>query len=255
MSTDKKLPEYHQSSIAMFLKCPRQYMYRYLQNIVMPPKAALTLGKAFDHGVNANLIQKVESKKDAPLELLVDTFSDSFDKESANTIWEDEKPGDQKDLGVKMLGVYYKEAAPKIQPVTVQDAFRIETDLGYALGGTLDLTDDKKIIRDTKTSAKSYQEDAVSDSIQATMYDFAHEVKTGEKASGFAFDVVTKTKVPKYQEIVGQVSNLQRERMFESINIMHNQINRGEFQYAPEGQWFCSKGWCGYWDLCKGRKS
>lgn len=249
-----KMPEYHQSSIAMFLKCPRQYMYRYMMNMVMPPKAALTLGRAFDKGVNANLIQKITTRKDAPLELLVDTFSDEFEKESKTTIWEDEKPGDQKDLGVKMLGVYHKEAAPKIQPKTVQDAFRIETDKGYALGGTLDLTDESDFIRDTKTSKASYQEDAVSDSLQATMYDFAHEVKTGVKAKGFAFDVVTKTKVPKYQEVKGEVSQGQRERMFESIDLMHKQINRGEFQYAPEGAWWCSKSWCGYWSQCKGKK-
>ncbi len=253
--SDIKIPEYHQSSITMFLKCPRQYMYRYMMGLVLAPKAALTLGKAFDKGVNANLIQKIESKQDAPLELMIDTFSDAFEKESEFTIWDEEKPGDQKDLGIKMLGIYHKEAAPKIQPVSVQDSFRIETDQGYALGGTLDLVDDKNIIRDTKTAAKSYQEDAVSDSIQATMYDFAHEVKTGKKATGFAFDVVTKTKTPKYQEIKGEVTSFQRERMFESINIMHKHINQGDFQYAPEGQWYCSKGWCGYWDLCKGKKS
>lgn len=249
----KPLVEYHQSSIAMFLKCPRQYMFRYEMGMVMPPKAALTLGRAVDIGVTTNFKQKIETKTDVPIEAVLDSYSDSFEKESLNTIWEDEKPGDVKDLGVKMLKHYHEVAAPKIQPISVQEGFRIETE-EYALGGTLDLTDENKIIRDTKTSKMSYQEDAVSDSLQATMYDFAYETKHGEKANGFAYDVITKTKVPKYQEIKGVVTLGQRERMFESISIMHKQIYRGEYQYAPEGAWWCSKGWCGYWDQCKGKK-
>lgn len=250
----KPLREYHQSSINMFLKCPKQYMFRYEMGIVLPPKSALTLGKAIDFGVTENFKQKVKSKADLPVEAVLDSFSDSFEKESHATIWEDEKPGEVKDLGVKMLMTYHQLAAPRIQPVSVQEGFRIETE-EYALGGTLDLTDENEIIRDTKTSKMSYQEDAVTDSIQATMYDYAHETKTGIKAKGFAFDVITKTKVPKYQEVKGEVSDFQRERMFETISIMNKQIERGEFQYAPEGGWWCSKSWCGYWHLCKGKKS
>lgn len=254
MSIEKQIPEYHQSSVAMFLKCQRQYMFRYLMKIKLAPKAALTLGRAFDKGVNANFKQKIESKVDAPLELMIDTFADTFEKEGATTIWEDEKPGEQKDLGVKMLTTFYKEAAPKIQPKEIEAGFRIETEDGYAIGGTLDVVDEKNFIRDTKTSGKSYQEDFVENSIQATMYDFAHEVKTGEKPEGVIFDVVTKTKTPKYQEIKGKVSQNQREILFQNIKMMHEQINRGDFLYAPEEGWWCSKGWCGYWDICKGKK-
>lgn len=249
-----KLPEFHQSSITQFLKCPRQYMFRHLMNIVLPPKAALTLGRAVDIAVTHNYAQKIKTETDLNVNDVLDVYSTSFDKEAKETEWADDKPGDQKDLGVKMLTVYHTEAAPKIQPATVQDAFRIETE-EYALGGTLDLTDKDGFIRDTKTSKQNYDEDHVSDSTQATMYDFAYETKYGKKPKGFKFDVITKHKVPRYQEVTGVVSLPQRERLFETVNIMHAQIKDGRFQYAPEGAWWCSKDWCGYWHMCKGKKS
>lgn len=250
----KKLNEYHQSSLGMFLKCPRQYMYRYEMGQVVAPRAALTVGGAVDVGTTANYKQKIETKQDLAVNDVLDIYSSEFDKRAIGTDWDGEDSGKQKDLGARLVKFFQEVAAPKIQPVAVQEAFRIETTAGYAIGGTMDLIDDKQIIRDTKTSAKSYQEDAVSDSIQAAMYDFAYEAKHGVPAKGFAFDVVTKTKEPKYQEVTGVVSSNQRQRLFESINIMHSQIQRGEYNYAPEGAWWCSKDWCGYWSQCKGKK-
>lgn len=229
-------------------------MFRYLMKIKTPSNAALTLGKAIDSAVTANLMQKIVTKKDMPEQEVIALFSDDFDKAIPETVWDGDSPGEQKDLGVKILKVFQNEFSPKIKPKTVQDSFRIETDMGYAIGGTLDVTDESEFIRDMKTSAKKYSENAVSDSIQATMYDFAYETKYGKKAAGFAFDVVTKTKEPKYQFVSGQVTAAQRERLFQSIKIMHSQINRGEFQFAAEGAWWCSKDWCGYWSLCKGKQ-
>lgn len=249
-----KIPEFHQSSINMFLKCPKQYEFRHIQGLVLPPKAALTLGGAVDTAVTKNLKQKIESKTDLAVDDVLDVFSSDFDKRAPDTNWDEDDAGKQKDLGVKMLKVYHSQAAPKIQPVTVQESFRLETDSGYALGGTMDVVDENDLIRDTKTSKSAYAEDAVSDSLQAAMYDFAFEAIRKKKARGFTFDVVTKTKEPKYVMCTGTVSAAQRERLFESVSIMHKQIQRGEFQYAPEGAWWCSKSWCGYWHLCKGKK-
>lgn len=248
------LPEYHQSSIGMFLKCPRQYMYRYLMGLVLPPKSALTLGRAIDKGAGYNFEQKIASRTDLPIDDVLDAYSTTFDKEAPQTDWEGEDAGKVKDHGAKMLKVFHEQAAPKIQPVTIQEGFRLETDQGYALGGTFDVVDESENIRDTKTSKANYEDDAVANSIQATMYDFAFEATRGKKPKAFIFDVVTKHKEPRYQEVSGQVSDNQRNILFESVKIMHAQIERGEFQYAPEGAWWCSKQWCGYWHLCKGKK-
>lgn len=248
------MPEYHQSGLGMYLKCQKQYFYRYIMGLRMPPKSALTLGGAVDSGVTLNLQTKLTTKEPAAIGDVLDAYSTEFDRRSTETDWDGDDAGEQKDAGVKLVELHYEKVAPNLEPATVQEAFRIETDAGYAIGGTLDLTTTDGMIRDTKTSAKAYDEDAVSMSIQAAMYDFAYEVKRGEKAKGFAFDVLKKTKTPAYQEVTGQVSSTQREMLFESISIMHKQIQAGDFLPAPEGGWWCSKKFCGYWPLCKGRK-
>lgn len=164
------------------------------------------------------------------------------------------RSGSLKDLGAKLTKAFHEKGAPNIQPKTVQESARVETDAGYAIAGTFDVVDDKNVIRDQKSSKAEYSEDAVTQEVQPAVYDFLYTAKHGQKPSGFAFDVVTKHKEPRYQEVKGEVTANQTNRLFESVNIMHNQIKRGEFQYAPAGAWWCSKDWCGYWHLCKGKK-
>jgi CRISPR/Cas system-associated exonuclease Cas4 (RecB family) len=248
------LPEYHQSAINMFLKCPRQYMFRYMMGLRLPPKSALTIGRAVDNSFSHNMTQKIESKIDLPVDDVTDAFSTSFDKEAVGTVWDGDDPGEQKDMGVRMARALHEKAAPSIQPVSVQESFRIETDAGYALGGTFDVVQEGHVVRDQKTSKGEYAADAVQTEIQPAVYSFAYEAKHGVQPE-FAFDVVTKhKKEPRYQIVRGRVSQVQTEQLFEAITIMHAQIQRGEFQYAAPGSWWCSKSWCGYWDQCKGKK-
>jgi len=245
--------KFHQSMVQMFLKCPRQFQFRYLEKIISPPKSALTIGSCMDVAETTNFTQKVSSSTDLPLSEVLDVFDTEFSIREKETVW-DEDRDKCKDKGVEMLKVFHDQAAPQILPITVQEEFNLETDGGYSLGGTMDITDSSGFIRDIKTSKAEYAEDAVSQSIQAAMYDFAYECTRGYKAKGFIFDVVTKHKVPRYQKVTGEVGKYQRSRLFESINIMNKQITAGDFQYAADGAWWCSSTWCGYWHLCKGKK-
>lgn len=248
-----EMPEYHQSAINMFLKCPRQYMFRYMMGLRLQPKSALTVGRAFDISSGHNFTQKIETKTDLPVGDVLDAYSTAFDLEAPLTDWDGDDPGKQKDLGAKLTKAFHELAAPKIQPVSVQETFRVETDAGYALGGTFDVTEANHVIRDQKTSKAEYAPDAVNTEIQPAVYSFAYKAKHGIQPE-FAFDVVTKHKEPRYQEVKGQVTDTQTNQLFEAVQMMHSQIQRGEFQYAPPGAWWCSKSWCGYWDKCKGKK-
>lgn len=247
------MPEYHQSAINMFLKCPRQYMFRYMMNLRVPPKSALVVGISFGDAADFNLKQKIQSKVDLPVADVLDAYSATFDAKAPGTDWDGDDPGAQKDLGAKMTKVFHEKGAPNIKPVTVQESFRLETDAGYALGGTFDTVEEGHVVRDQKTSKAEYAADAVNTEVQSALYSFAYAAKHGTTPE-FAFDVVTKHKEPRYQEVKGKVTETQTQQLFESITIMHSQIQRGEFQYAPSGAWWCSKSWCGYWDQCKGKK-
>lgn len=247
-------PEYHQSAINMFLKCPRQYMFRYLMGIKTPPRSAQTVGHAFHTAIDQNFTQKIATKTDLPVGDVLDACATEFDKQSPVTDWDGEDPGEQKDLTIRLSKAFHEKAAPKILPITVQEAFRLETDAGYALGGTFDVVENGHVLRDQKTSKTEYAEDAVQIEIQPAVYSFAYQKKHGVRPT-FAYDVVTKhKKESRYQEVRGQVTDTQTEQMFDAVNVMHKQIQRGDFQYASADAWWCSKGWCGYWDMCKGKK-
>lgn len=250
-----KMPEYHQSAINMFLKCPRQYMYRYMMDLRLPPKSALTLGGAMDAAFTHNFTQKIQSQNDLPVDDVLDAFSTAFDKRTPETDWSGDDPGEQKDLGAKMTKAFQEKASPNIQPKTVQEKARVETDAGFAVAGTFDVIDSNDILRDQKSSKNAYSADAVSLEVQPAVYDFLYQAKYGKKPAGFAFDVITKHKEPRYQEVKGEVTEAQTNQLFETIRAMHSAIERGEFQYASSAGWWCSKDWCGYWSICKGKNS
>lgn len=251
-----QIPIYHQSHINMFLKCGLQYEFRYIQGLVLPPKSALTVGNAVDTGVTVNLVQKVSSKTDLPLNDVLDACSSDFDKRAVTTVWDGEDPGKYKDVSVKLAQAHHEHIAPKIQPAKVQEKFTIETDAGYGLGGIIDLVEESGIVADTKTSKNKYDADAIHRAIQPAVYDFAYEALRGKKSPGFRYDVLvkpTKTKPAEAQQVEGRVTQADRNFLFETTNTMHKALKAGVFLPAAEGSWWCSKDWCGYWGMCKGK--
>jgi len=249
-------PEYHQSAIQMYLKCGKQYFYRYILGMVIPPRAALTVGGAVDTAVTHNLTQKISNGADVPLQEVLDTFETDFNKRSLTTDWGGDDPGQMKDQGAKLVSAHHQEIAPKLDPVSVQTKFKIELDGEYDLGGTIDLVEKNDVVADTKTAKLKYDEDAVKDSIQAGLYDFAFEALNGRPAKAFRFDVLikpTKTLPARTQQVESKVTPTQRQFLFDTIENVHKSIKAGIAMPAPEGSWWCSKEWCGYWSMCKGK--
>lgn len=247
-------PVYHQSEIHTFLKCGRMWEFRYIHGIKLPARGAMTLGLAVDGAVSLNLSQKIHTDEDVPLEQALDWYSDEFEARRARTEWqEDEDPDKLKDVGAALVELHHHEIAPSIDPESVQERFLIRTDAGYDLGGTIDLVEKSGVIADTKTSRTAYGEEDTLKSIQATLYDFAYEALRGRKSSGFRFDVLIKTKVPRAQQVHASVGQDDRNWLFETVAQVDRGIRAGVALPAPEGSWYCSPKWCGYWSICKGR--
>lgn len=249
-------PKYHQSEIETFLKCGKQWEFRYVQGLRVPPKAALTVGSAVDTAVTRNLIEKVQTGKDMPTEAVLDAFSSDFERRKSETEWGEDDPGEQKDVGVKLVTLHHANLAPKIEPATVQEEFHLQTDAGYDLGGTIDLTEKNGIVADTKTSKSKYEPDAIARAIQPAMYDFAYEALHRKPAEGFRFDVLIKPtarKPAEFQQVQAKVTIEDRTWLFDTINNVHKAIQAGVAMPAPANSWWCSPDWCGYWSRCKGK--
>lgn len=238
------------SQIKMYLRCPLQYKYRYIDGLIIPPTSALTLGKSIHSALESNYSQKIETKLDLPAEKVVDLFSDSWEKEVQETIFEeDEKAGAIKDDGVKMVTVYHDQISPTIQPRLVEKEFNLSFEnVSYTLKGIIDLIDISGTIIDHKTAKRSMTPEDVESNIQLTCYALAYRSLYGAEENELRFDVMVKTKVPKLQQISTKRTQDDINRFLKLMGYVSKAIQSGIF-YPCEDRQTCS--WCGYRGLCK----
>lgn len=252
-------PKYHQSEIKTFLMCGLRHMFRYQMGVKTPSSAYATTGSAVDTSVNHGMTHKVKTGEYVSLEEAQDVCVTDFNRRANETIFrEDEKPGDCKDAALAIIKVHHGGLAQALKPKTVQQEFVVETDAGFDVGGTIDITEEDGTIRDTKTASRqragSYE---VNRSLQPALYDYAYTAITGKQSPGWAFDIFTrptKTLGAEYKPQFGKVTAADHEWLFNGINQVHKAIKAGVALPAPEGSWYCSEKWCEYWHLCKGKK-
>ena len=239
------------TKLKMWLRCPLQFRFRYVEGIKIPPDSGLTLGKSVHAGIEGNYVQKLISFNDLPLADVLDIYSTAFEKYMQEEFnFGEDKPGEVKDLGAELLKVYHTELSPKIQPVSVEEHFVLEFEnVPYGFQGYTDLTDSLGNIRDAKTSKRSYSQDAAEKDIQLTAYNLAHNCLKGTKINGLVFDVLVKNKTPKVQTISSPPrSEAQLNRLLKLIGSVAQSIKTGNF-YPCESPMSCS--WCGYKQLCE----
>lgn len=252
-------PRYSQSELQLFLKCGKQWEFRYVRGLKLAPRGAMTLGSAIDRAVSANLVQKIRSRVDLGEREALEIYSDDFDRRAGETEWRDEEPGEQKDLGVALLKAHHEVVAPAIDPETVQERFLLETSAGYELAGVIDFTERGGVIGDTKTSRTAYDPGAARRALQPALYDLAYEALRGRPSAGFRYDVLIKSGAGKsparrVQQVSAKLGQDDRHWFFETATHVHRAIRAGVAMPAPEGAWYCSPRWCGYWSRCKGRE-
>lgn len=256
MSNPKGKPRYHQSEIKDTLKCGIYAEFRYLQGLPTPARSAATVGNVVDSTVNHLLRKKIKGESPT-LEEALDVASSEFESRRQSTqIWDE--PADQlKDSALTIVKLFQIQVAATIEPETVQEEFVIDTDRDYMLGGTIDYTDKRGFLGDIKTAsptrASSY---IVNGALQPALYHYAYTALRGREPVAFRFDVMTRTTngTTAYKPVSGQVTQADLEFAFRTIDQVHAYRKAGIALPAPEGSWWCSKKWCPFWDLCKGKK-
>jgi len=245
--------EVTQSKIHLFEKCGRAFQFRYLEGVIVPPAAALTVGRSVDHGITTNLEQKINTKTDLPLSDVIDATTTIFEKEKPDTNWQDEDPGKQKDIAVSLVTAHHEQMAESIKPLFVQKKLEHELE-DFKLSGTLDLIEEDGTIADSKTAKSAYDMDSVGKSLQPAVYSYLYKENFGKEAKGFRYDVLvkpTKTLPVRAQRILSAVSNTQKEMALKRANVLTAAVRSGVFHYAPDDSWYCSAKWCGFWQKCE----
>lgn len=233
------------SQILMFLKCPKQYEFRYIDGIKSPPKGSMTRGSAFHHATGKNYEQKIESMQDLRVNDVEDIFSTEWERLKPDTEFlPDEKPEKLKDDGVRMIDMYHGTVANIIQPIAVERKIEVEVN-GQSLVGYIDL-ETKDCLHETKTSGKTPSEVMPAHLLQMAVYSL------DTKAKKFQADyVIPLTKEVKIQSFTKSLEDLPVARLHKYIAAFSDALIRGSFPPTDPGNWACSEKWCGYWNRCE----
>ena len=233
------------SQAGMWLRCPRQYSFRYWDGIKIPPSGALVLGSSYHKALEINYSQKIETKTDMPVDSVLDAFSDDWEKrleDEESISWEGAIIGQMKDQAAGLIQAYQVEIAPTIYPTMVEH--RCEAVVGgVPFVGIIDLVEGQHIV-DHKTAAKSWTQDKLDSDIQATAYAFLMP-----SLSEINFHIAVKTIKPKIQILSTQRGAGDVLWWCQLVSQVIMQIQHGVAPPNPTG-WHCSPTMCGYWQLC-----
>ncbi len=187
------------SQVKTYLLCPLKYFYRYVQRLPTPKSSELALGSAVHSALEVNFTQKVQSREDLPLAQVTDAFSDAWKMQVPETAFDqEEKPGQIKDEGVRIVGHYHSTVSPDIQPQRVEEKFELAFENApYTFVGRVDLVDSRGLIIDHKTTKRAPTPEQVRQDFQLTAYSLAHRLTQGRPEAGLRLDVMVRTKTPK----------------------------------------------------------
>jgi len=236
----------HASDLEMYLRCPKQLWWK-LTKGPMPPAAAAFRGTCFHRTLHHNFGQKIETKKDIPLDDAKGIFGATWDEGWKEAEFkEDEDPGKMKDEGYSMVDIYWGKMAPAILPLGSEISFEI--DLGaIPVAGIIDRITEKRVL-DDKTAGRMWRDG--SKKLQPFIYPLARYKET-KTLFPFSFIVTT----PKATEEVPVEVSVFDFYWFitDFLPKVYNDIQAGRFTPDPTG-WWCSEKWCGWWPFCRGKE-
>lgn len=160
------------SQVDTFATCPRQYRFRYIQRIPVPPSAAASFGNSM-HKTLRDFYQEVKSGKKLTKKALLKLLEVNWSPEGYASKAHEKR---MKKRGQRMLSDFYKKTHdPKRIPKELEQTFVIKASPSLRIGGKIDRVDEwrgKLEIIDYKTGRTFDQKD-VDKSLQMTVYALA----------------------------------------------------------------------------------
>lgn len=245
------------SQVRTWLRCPRQWGYRYLSGYKEPPKWTMKAGTAMDDTLSAHNRGKIEGKglnTSAATDFYRDRVRQVADQDG---LPKNEEMSSVIDDGTKILPVYMKEVDPVINPVAVQKEIKREVD-GVPMLGYIDLVreaeDGHRIVSDYKFSAYA-RKNAAAASLQLAFY----QESEGDPSGHVDLIVLTRTQKPKVVTDSHFVTDQDRGRVRQMVKQVSKGIASGVFpMVSPENEWgngpssVCNPERCGFWRRCAG---
>jgi CRISPR/Cas system-associated exonuclease Cas4 (RecB family) len=247
------LPVNHvsKSQIEMYLRCPKQYEFRYILGLKEPPAVALVQGGKIHEALDMNNKHKIQSGEDLPANVVQEKFADEFETAS----FEIERWDEPKDAVMaqsrKLIQSYMNVEAPLINPVASEE--KIENTIEYEDGLELPVVAiidvrEENAIGDYKVSSRRKSKNEMEGNLQMGLYAYLKEIRNTY------FMMMLKGK----DEVARQtlcVEDIQVRWTLQVMREVAQAISRGVFPPCDPGtSWCCSKAYCGYYPRCRGKQ-
>jgi hypothetical protein len=253
-------PQHHPSSLAAYSMCAYRWYLRYVKRLPWIPSVSMIIGSATDASVTGNLNSRIVTGQPLGPNEVRDIARDALNVKWDEGVYigeEDDEPqtkGKAVDESVDFAALHAQSVAPTIQPVAVQWSWCLDiSGTNESLTGTADILEPIPI-RDTKTTRRSYAQDAAHSSTQLTAYAMARSIldPTMPDVIPVALDVLVRQvrgiKVQRLTSVRTQADYLTyRERMAAILAGIH----AGHFPPCDRVAWWCSPKQCRYFDQCK----
>ena len=241
----KPFPHLSFSQINTYQRCPRQFYYRYVRGLKIPPSGAVVVGKATHEAIAYDLTNYMNSRLHEPIDVIEDVYASVFQEYESGADWREEKPEEAFKGGLNALKLYFQDYIPLVVPESIEDEFEITLDgLGCCIKGVIDLVDaHENAVIEHKTSKRRFDNSRLKSS-QLSLYAFA------KKRSKIGINVLVRTQTPKIQIMRDNISEERIYRALSDIYLIAEAINKLSFPPAQHDSWVCSEKWCGYYEIC-----
>lgn len=252
----------HQSSLGAALRCGEQFRRRYVMGHIIPPGIAAGRGTGVHAASKANLRQKIQTRVDLSLSDIKDATRDGYVHAFESGVYLAKEDRAAKDRllnegledALRCATVYRNEVAPKLQPIAVEEKFKIDVGLPLLLAGMMDYQD-LPIVGDLKTTSKKWAEGQIKQEIQPIFYSFVHEHEKGIRPKFIYHILIARRgkKGPTSEELQEQEiipTDNAYKSLFAKLRLFCEMIKKGVFMPANPSSWWCTPKWCGYYYTC-----
>lgn len=260
------------SQVNTYRRCPLQYYFRYIKNLIRAPSASQAEGNAIHKSVAVGHEEFVKSGK-VPLDILLDAYNDFWKNIKKDIDWKAEEDVVSEDLIERrdhiFLSQYNDHFIPNLQPRIDDSGPCVERRFWVTVGqarvpvlGFIDLVAknetrfmDKKSpdgsgeeeVIDHKVTTKSKTQSEVDNDLQLSVYSRVMGL------SHVRFQCFVKTKKPQIKAVAARRSEHSWKWAEFVITQIAECISKGVFPPGADG-WWCGPRWCGYYDMCRGRE-
>jgi len=235
-----------------FMRCPRQWWFRYGENFSTPPSAALFIGLSAHQALDTYFKDRIGSSH-YRLDMLMDPLEESFRR--ANDVFWDEVAPDKAQSKLRgTLTGFHKDFAPRILPQETEVAFQYKPDgLSVPIHGRVDLLGRvparrKDFLFEWKFTGRNVSTIKPQHLEQIQTYAMIEGTDCYAVYFVWPYQTFTPIQVPAPTE--KEINRILLDyKTF--VKLREFSVQTATFAGAAPGSYICTPKWCGFWDICQ----